>query len=310
MFKSISSIALASIVAIAFTSCESSPYAGYDKAESGLYYKFYNKSEGGVKPKEGDIVTVNMLYKNDKDSVIFSSEKANIQAGRQGTMTLQFPCSKPAFAGCFEDGLMMMCEGDSASFKISADSIYFKTFNAKELPPYVTKGTMLTFDVKLEKIKSKEEAMKEQQEAQQKQQEEAMKRKEMEPVEIQKFLADNKITVKPTASGLYYIETLKGKGPKVNIGDTIVVKYVGMFLDKREFDNSDKSPVPVKFAIGVGQVIPGWDEGLVMMNKGGKAQLIIPSSIGYGEMGAPGAIPPFSPLLFDVEVVDVIAVKK
>ncbi len=310
MFKSISTIALASIVAIAFTSCESSPYEGYDKAESGLYYKFYNKSENGAKPKEGDIVTVNMVYKNDKDSVIFSSEKANIQAGRQGVITLQFPCSKPAFAGCFEDGLMMMGEGDSASFKISADSIYYKTFNAKELPPYVTKGTMLTFDVKLEKIKSKEEAMKEQQEMQKKQQEEMMQRKEMEAGDIAKFVADNKITVKPTENGLYYIEIAKGKGPKVMAGDTIVVKYTGMFLDKKVFDTSDRSPVPVKFAIGVGQVIPGWDEGLVMMNKGGKAQLIIPSSIGYGEMGAQGTIPPFTPLLFAVEVVDVIAVKK
>jgi len=294
------------IGSVVFSACNKSPYPGYDKSEAGLYYQFFKKDDKGTKANVGDVVTLRMIYKNSKDSILFDSKLMS----RDKSGTIEFPLSPATFKGSFEDALMMMSAGDSASFIINADSIYLKTFKAPQLPKYVEKGSNLTFCAKLEKIKPKEQAMKEQQKQMEEQKAVAEMRKTEEPKSIAKYLDDNKITSKPTASGLYYIETQKGTGKKVMKGDTVEVKYKGMFLDGTVFDASEKNPNPVKFPIGVGMVIPGWDEGLTLMSVGGKCKLVIPSSLAYGERGAQGIIPPYSPLLFEVEVVSLKEGKK
>lgn len=286
---------------ILLASCESSPYPGYEQAESGLFYKFHKQDEKGAKPAAGSVVTVRMLYKNDKDSLMFNSKDMS----RDGSGTITFPLSESTFKGSFEDALFMMAAGDSASFLISADSLFAKTFKQPEAQPPATKGTLLTFEAALVKFISKEEAQKEQEKKMAEQQAIMEKMKAEEGPALAKYIADNKITAKPTASGLYYIEVAKGKGKKVQVGDTVQVQYKGMFLDGQVFDSSEGSPAPIEFAIGVGAVIKGWDEGIPMMNVGGKAKLIIPSEIGYGPMGAQGRIPPYAPLAFEVEVVGV-----
>ena len=154
-FKTKQVVGAALITFSIFSSCNQSPYPGYEQSESGLYNKFYNHDEAGVKPKVGDYVTINMLYKNDKDSVMFDSKKNS----RDGSGTIQFPLGESTFQGSFEEALMMMSVGDSASFKINADSLYLKVFRAKELPSGIAAGSMLTFEVKLDKVKSKEEMM-------------------------------------------------------------------------------------------------------------------------------------------------------
>ncbi|MFT7587632.1 MAG: peptidylprolyl isomerase [Cellvibrionaceae bacterium] len=102
-----------------------------------------------------------------------------------------------------------------------------------------------------------------------------------------------------------YIEHQKGNGPQAEAGDTVAVHYVGTLLDGTEFDNSVKRGQPIKFPLGQGRVIQGWDQGIAMMNVGGKATLIIPPELGYGARGAGGAIPPNATLKFEVELVDV-----
>ena len=287
--------------------CKQSSSDGYEMAESGLLYKFLTQNEKGDKPKIGDVVAVRLIYKSEKDSILFDTKKI----AKDGSGIIEFPVQKPSFKGCFEEALMMMSVGDSANFKISADSIYLKTFKRPnmeaKLPSYIKPGTMLTFETKLEKIKNKDEVMQEQQKLMEERKVMLEKMKNEEPSTISKYVADNKITAKPMASGLYYIEKLKGKGKRVMAGDTVQVNYRGMFLDGKVFDSSERSTRPVEFHIGVGMFIKGWDEAIPMMNVGGKAQLIIPSAIGYGEMGSQGVIPPYAPLLFEVEVVGVKA---
>ena len=277
-----------------FNSCNQSPYSGYEMSETGLYNKFYNHSIDSVKPHPGDYVSIRMVYKNDKDSIVFSSTKNS----RDGSGILQFPLAQSTFKGSFEEALMLMSPGDSASFKINADSLYQKVFRAKELPKGIAQGSMLTFEVKMEKIKNQQEMTEEQKVMME-------LRKNEESKTIEKYIANNHITVEPTKSGLFYIEKVKGKGKKVMPKDKVSVNYKGMLLDGTMFDTSEKTGKPVEFEIGVGAVIPGWDEGIPMMNVGGKAMLLIPSSIAYGERGAGQSIPPFSPLLFEVEVVGV-----
>ncbi len=108
-----------------------------------------------------------------------------------------------------------------------------------------------------------------------------------------------------TSSGLEYIEVQAGTGTQAAAGKTVSVHYTGKFQDGRVFDSSISRGQPISFKLGVGQVIKGWDEGIALMKVGGKAQLIIPSNLGYGERGAGGVIPPNATLVFDVELVDV-----
>lgn len=122
--------------------------------------------------------------------------------------------------------------------------------------------------------------------------------KEME--ELDAYLLENDITIAPTASGIYYIETLKGSGPDAEGGDRVEVKYKGAFLDGEVFDSGT-----FPFTLGIGQVIPGWDEGINYMNEGGKAILIIPSSMAYGPSGR-GSIPGYSTLIFEVELINIL----
>ena len=83
------------------------------------------------------------------------------------------------------------------------------------------------------------------------------------------------------------------------------VHYKGQLLDGTEFDSSYKRKQPIDFAIGVGQVIAGWDEGIQLLKVGDKARMVIPSNLAYGSRGAGGVIPPDAPLIFDVELIDV-----
>lgn len=115
-------------------------------------------------------------------------------------------------------------------------------------------------------------------------------------------MAEQKIT---TASGLQYVDLVIGEGDAPQVGQRVSVHYSGMLKDGTPFDNSYDRGTPLQFMVGVGQVIPGFDEGLLTMAIGGKRRLHIPSTLGYGERGAGSAIPPNSDLIFEVELVSI-----
>jgi len=108
-----------------------------------------------------------------------------------------------------------------------------------------------------------------------------------------------------TASGLKYIDQVVGNGASPVKGKQVKVHYTGTLEDGKKFDSSVDRKEPFIFVIGIGQVIKGWDEGVVGMKVGGKRQLIVPAKLGYGSAGAGGVIPPNATLLFDVELLDV-----
>ena len=110
-----------------------------------------------------------------------------------------------------------------------------------------------------------------------------------------------------TASGLKIEDLVVGKGATAESGKTVSVNYTGWLDDKdhTKFDSSYDRGQPFQFPLGQGQVIRGWDEGVAGMKVGGKRRLPIPPSLGYGERGAGGVIPPNATLIFEVELVDV-----
>jgi FKBP-type peptidyl-prolyl cis-trans isomerase len=107
-------------------------------------------------------------------------------------------------------------------------------------------------------------------------------------------------------SGLEYYDLKKGTGAEAKPGKTVKVHYTGWLSDgKTKFDSSVDRHEPFEFALGAGEVIRGWEEGVSGMKVGGRRQLRIPAKLGYGERGAGSSIPPNSDLIFDVALIDV-----
>ena len=121
--------------------------------------------------------------------------------------------------------------------------------------------------------------------------------------EVKKVDQNEKIVT--TDSGLKYIDHVVGKGASPAKGKQVKVHYTGTLENGKKFDSSVDRNEPFTFVIGVGQVIRGWDEGVMTMKVGGKRKLIIPAKLGYGAAGAGGVIPPNATLIFDVELLDV-----
>ena len=107
-----------------------------------------------------------------------------------------------------------------------------------------------------------------------------------------------------TPSGLKYTDITVGEGASPERGRKVTVHYTGTLTDGTQFDSS-RSRGPFSFTIGVGQVIKGWDEGVMSMKIGGRRSLTIPGDLAYGPQGYPGVIPPNATLLFDVELLGV-----
>lgn len=120
------------------------------------------------------------------------------------------------------------------------------------------------------------------------------------------FLAENKKDekVRETASGLQYVVEKEGEGAQPTATDEVTVHYTGRLLDGTVFDSSVNRGEPATFPLN--RVIPGWTEGVQLMKEGAKYTFFIPSDLAYGPQGIPGAIPPHSTLIFDVELIKVI----
>jgi len=110
-----------------------------------------------------------------------------------------------------------------------------------------------------------------------------------------------------TATGLGYVDIVEGTGQQPKTGDSVSVHYTGWLKSGQKFDSSHDRGQPLVFAIGRGQVIKGWDEGVGSMRVGGKRKLVIPAHLAYGDRGAGRVIPPGATLIFEVELVGINA---
>jgi FKBP-type peptidyl-prolyl cis-trans isomerase FkpA len=303
MKKNLMFLALASL-GLGLASCN----GGFKQADGGLLYDIHS-TKGGATIQPGDFISVNLVAKTDGDSVLFST----YESGR----AIQMAAQKPQSKGDIFTGLEKLAEGDSATIKLPADSMFKR---GQQKPPGF-KGKYIVYDIKVEKVIAKGtlsetvfngrvmDYIKTQ----------GLALKKEEPAKIKAYIAHQKLNVTETADSLYYVVTQQGTGPKPVVGDTVVVNYTGRMLNGKVFDTSVKDtavkgklPVDpmrqykaIHIPVGEKRVIAGWDEGLLLLNKGSKASFVIPSSLAYGERGV-SIIGPFTPLAFDVELVDII----
>lgn len=270
------------------SSCQSDGQVKYITTDNGLTYKLHETFPENAKPQLTDIVEIDMLY-TVNDSVIFNSKDMNRE--------MRFPLTQAVFSGDFYEGIAFMHKGDSASFLMSAEQVFLDIFKVKSLPPFVKEGDKMRFDIRLKDFMTAADY-----EAEQRQK--AMMEEQFSAEKMQKYLDEQQITVEPTASGLVFVDQQTGKGKQAKAGQTVKVHYTGRLTDGTVFDSSIERGQPIEFVLGEGKVIRGWDEGIAMMRKGGKAMLVIPFDLAYGQR-AVGNIPAFSPLVFEVELVDI-----
>jgi len=276
---------LAIVLMVAFTSLAcSSKYPGFDKSQSGMYYKLYSISKDTTKPHTGFWVSLDMKYTakvKGVDTVLFDS-KTQLKGE---PVRFQLPPSD--FKGDLYEGIRMLSTGDSAVFIINADSLFLKTFKMSQRPAMIDSNSVLYFYVHLISVESPE------------------KMKAAEEIALKKYLEDNKIMNSPNASGIYLIETVSSQGMKIDSGSMVKLHFMVSTIDGKQIFSSMDRPEPLKFEYGQKFDTPGLEEAVGTMKKGSKAKVIVPSKMAFGEMGRGNAVPPYTTLVYDVEIVDV-----
>jgi FKBP-type peptidyl-prolyl cis-trans isomerase len=273
---------------VLFLACSSG--SQFQTTPSGLEYIFFTENSDGIKPGPEDIMELEMVYKTENDSVVFDSRDiigSPFRMKQKGII---------AGVATIDEGLAMMHTGDSARFIVDAETFFLVT-QGREVPPGIKPGSKLIFDVKMKNIFNMETYRA------QKQEKFASSAQEEETI-LKSYLQTSNITAEPTTSGLYFIEEIKGKGKKPQAGMKVVIHYTGTFINGQIFDSSLQRNEAFDFVFGAEDVIPGLEEGVSYMNEGGKAMLVIPSHLAYGDKQV-NKIPPYSTLIFYIELLEV-----
>jgi FKBP-type peptidyl-prolyl cis-trans isomerase FkpA len=268
----------------------------YKRTSNGLKYKILKAVGSPRKPGVGDVVTLSVVYKTPGDSLIFDS--------RLYDYDFSYSITPYRYKADFNEALCLLGVGDSAVYFIKADSFYLKTLGYKAVPAGIRKGIELKFNVKLLGMKTNEEYMQEQATIDLKAADMKKKLQQQETESLAKYLEVHKVSVSPAESGLYYIAAREGKGEQAKKGKTVRIDFKGRLLNGTAIDSTGQSGMPHEFVLGEGKVIRGWEEGIMKMKAGGKATLIIPSSLAFGENELE-RIPPFSTLVYDIELIEV-----
>jgi FKBP-type peptidyl-prolyl cis-trans isomerase len=271
-----------------------SEHPGFTGLGNGTWYKLHKIGENAVKPQPGDYVTVNLAYSTMKDSVFF-----------RGTRKLQI--DTPAYNGSVDACFALMAEGDSATFILMAGDFFSKTLGTAS-PEFIGADGSVKINAGMQNIQSREDYEKEK---------EAFLTwiedfGDYEKVVLKQFISSEKPGINPLPSGIYYLKLHPGKGKKIELGDTLTINYEGRFLNGRFFDSTVKRHQPFQFVYGTEwQVIKGLEEAIGMMREGERSLFILPSELGFGNTGSStGVVPPFTSLIFEVEILKVSSPNK
>jgi len=230
--------------------------------------KYYMIQEGdGNLAKLGDNAYINYTGYLPDGTIFDSSHKM----GEPVRVTVGI---KQVIEG-WDMGLQLMKKGGKIKLIIPPELAFGKEGNSPIVPP----NTLITLDIEMVDL--------------------------VPPKPVEKWNISGKKIIE-TQTGLKYVVFEPGTGDLIQGENIVEVHYSGYFTTGELFDSSVKRFEPIRFPVGAGVVIDGWDEGLKLMRKGAKFQLLVPSYLGYGAEGAPPQIPADTDLIFDIEVIDVI----
>jgi len=314
----------------------------FAKTKSGIEYKIFKKvgsryerrkigpdGDPTYKDRVGKFLLGHMQYRTGKDSVLQNTR-------RDVGLPVPLPLQELKQKGAPDEALSMLQPGDSGVFRFQVDSL-IKPKSGQPVPPFLRRGgnVVQMFVATTPKLITQAEAQALQPELQKRAMASQLKQRMASPeyakqqqaqkdaqakllatpavaaqlkkddAVLQEYIKKNNLTVQKTPSGIYYQVLKPGTGAKPTPGQTVSVNYNGTLLSGKLFDSSDKAGKPIDFPLGQGAVIPGWDEGIALLNKGSKAILLIPSPLAYGTRGAGADIPADSPLRFEVELVGI-----
>lgn len=292
-----------------FISCNQNKTGTTSDGQEYTYIK-----EGVEGPKNGDFILYHLDVQKSNHSTFISTK----DQGMPGY--LQYYDSLPK-VGFMDEIFINLKKGDSIILEAPAVKIF-----ENNMPPFLSADEIVKIQIGVIDVLDEEKTTAYFNNLQLKAQEDEMAmasgQLELEATAIDEYVKDNNLEGSKTESGLYYIIEKNGNGPAIEEGDQASVHYAGYLLNGKIFDTSIKEVAeanniynpqrdqaggyaPFELQVGVGQVIPGWDEGLSMLKKGDKAKFIIPSPLAYGSRGAGADIPANSILIFDVEIMDV-----
>lgn len=255
---------------------------GMKKSEKGYEYSVVTKGEGKAVGSD----TTALLYAH------YSLANETNDSILVETFTKGSPVYIPVVEPNFREVFQQLSVGDSVVIKINADSFFMNSFGQPR-PPYFKEGDNVLFRIKVVDIMNEGELRK-------KQEDERKNMLEQDSIGRAKMIGTLN-NVQTTESGLTYEVMKKGSAKKVSKGQKVTVLYKGYLLNGQVFDENLTEGFK-DLPVGLGQVIPGWDEMLQLMHVGEKVKVVIPWKLAYGPQGMQ-TIPPFSTLVFEMEVV-------
>lgn len=258
---------------------------------SGLYVVEEKRGTGRL-PKIGDMLRLHFTIEKLDGTQLFTSyamDPIDVEYG-----------SEFETKG-FSEGIGYLRKAGKTKLIVPSHLAYDSIGVPQVLPPFST----LVYQLELMDILSLEQVEKERLEKVKSETDAAEQARLNEPMLIEYYINDQKIDTEPLASGLYYIEQEPGYGEAPSEGSTVEVHYTLYNIFGIPLQSSKEMGQTFEFKVGVGQVIRGWEEGIMLMRTGGKSRLIIPSNLAYGASKRGNDITPYSPLVFDIELVAV-----
>lgn len=269
--------------------CNNSEIEGYKLSDKGFYFKLLGIGELNKYVTEGSYVTFHIQYATADDSVFFDAIRtAKIE--------------NPQYPGAIEDCFFMLSEGDSASFYINADNFFQKTLEST-LPDFIPINSYLKLNLKIIAVKTPEQFKKEKEEFLAWVEDFG----EYEKKVLKNYLDKRNISYSPFDTTVYKIPEKAGNDKNVELGDTVVVHFEGYFLNGKLFDSTRKRGEPFSFVYGTEwQVIKGLEKAIGLMHESEKSIFVIPSFMAFGKEGSStGLIPPYSSVVFEIELLKV-----
>jgi len=277
------------IALLSLISCNNNnKYEGYAKLGKDVYFKLIKFGESERKPQIGDYVICYLHLMTINDSILYEGVK-------------QFKIEKNK-NNILYDCLKILSKDDAAVFILPVKPYIFSVLEIK-IPEVIKKEKVFKLKIELVNIQLEHEYKKEK---------EAFIKwiedmNDFEKVVLKQYIENHKLNVEPDSNGIYRLVIRKGNEKKVKIGSHVTVHYEGKFLNGKFFDSTKKRNQPFEFVYGTeSQLIKGLYDVIGKMTEGEKNIVIIPSRLAFGEKGSStGIIPPYTSLLFEVEVLSI-----